>query len=220
MSRVRTHYDDLKVARDAPPEVIRAAYRSLSLKYHPDYNPGDPRAARIMASIRIVKQGQIDPGKIVAPIEVPKEISRVVEDVPQNAVGTATVTTNDAEQDYAVILFYRPITLKDSDQNPTIYAIRAGGNKKLATVAKGEFFALKVQPGIYAYSWTYTPARGQQTTLNVSSGQQVFIQLQFRDIIQTATDAAPPDFQALRPIDVTRVFDSDVWIPEQSIKAP
>ncbi|MCE3242682.1 MAG: hypothetical protein K0Q83_3189, partial [Deltaproteobacteria bacterium] len=28
MPKVRTHYDNLKVARDAPPEVIRAAYKS------------------------------------------------------------------------------------------------------------------------------------------------------------------------------------------------
>ncbi len=46
-----THYDNLKVARDAPPEVIRAAYRTLTQKYHPDKNPGDERAARIMKVI-------------------------------------------------------------------------------------------------------------------------------------------------------------------------
>lgn len=34
----RTHYDNLKVSREAPPEVIRAAYRALSQKYHPDLN--------------------------------------------------------------------------------------------------------------------------------------------------------------------------------------
>lgn len=44
----RTHYDNLKVARDAPPEVIRAAYKSLTQKYHPDRNPNDANAARIM----------------------------------------------------------------------------------------------------------------------------------------------------------------------------
>ena len=33
----------------APPEVIRAAYKALSQKYHPDKNPGDEKAARIMA---------------------------------------------------------------------------------------------------------------------------------------------------------------------------
>jgi hypothetical protein len=46
--KVHTHYDNLKTARDAPHEVIRAAYRALSQKYHPDKNPR-PDAARIMA---------------------------------------------------------------------------------------------------------------------------------------------------------------------------
>jgi hypothetical protein len=46
--KVHTHYDNLKTARDAPDEVIRAAYKALSQKYHPDKNP-EPDAARIMA---------------------------------------------------------------------------------------------------------------------------------------------------------------------------
>ncbi len=49
MDKIHTHYDNLKVARGAPPEVIRAAYKALSQKYHPDKNPGDEKAARIMA---------------------------------------------------------------------------------------------------------------------------------------------------------------------------
>ncbi len=49
MDKIHTHYDNLKVARMAPPEVIRAAYKALSQKYHPDKNPGDEKAARIMA---------------------------------------------------------------------------------------------------------------------------------------------------------------------------
>jgi hypothetical protein len=49
MAKIHTHYDNLKVARLAPQEVIRAAYKALTQKYHPDKNPGDEKAARIMA---------------------------------------------------------------------------------------------------------------------------------------------------------------------------
>ena len=42
MTKVRTHYDNLKVARNAPPEVIRAAYKALAQKYHPDRNSNNP----------------------------------------------------------------------------------------------------------------------------------------------------------------------------------
>jgi curved DNA-binding protein CbpA len=59
--KVRTHYDNLKVARDAPPEVIRAAYKSLSQKYHPDRNPRDPKASRTMAIINAAYRVLSDP---------------------------------------------------------------------------------------------------------------------------------------------------------------
>jgi curved DNA-binding protein CbpA len=45
---IHSHYENLKVARDAPPEVIRAAYRALVRRYHPDLNPSS-EAARVMA---------------------------------------------------------------------------------------------------------------------------------------------------------------------------
>lgn len=51
MKKVATHYDSLKVARDAPAEVIRAAYRSLAQKYHPDRNTGNAEAERAMTVI-------------------------------------------------------------------------------------------------------------------------------------------------------------------------
>ena len=61
MSRVRTHYDNLKVARNAPPEVIRAAYRALTQKYHPDKNPDDAGAGRIMHIINSSYEVLSDP---------------------------------------------------------------------------------------------------------------------------------------------------------------
>lgn len=47
---MHTHYDNLKVTRGAPAEVIRAAYKALSQRYHPDRNP-NPDAQRIMRII-------------------------------------------------------------------------------------------------------------------------------------------------------------------------
>jgi uncharacterized RDD family membrane protein YckC len=47
MGNAHSHYDNLKVARSAPAEVIRAAYKALSQRYHPDKN-GSPDATRVM----------------------------------------------------------------------------------------------------------------------------------------------------------------------------
>lgn len=46
-----THYDNLKVAWNSPSEVIRAAYRALSQKYHPDKYHDQGEAGRIMTLI-------------------------------------------------------------------------------------------------------------------------------------------------------------------------
>ncbi|HEU4844856.1 MAG TPA: TonB family protein [Burkholderiaceae bacterium] len=48
MTKTYSHYDCLNVTRDAPAEVIRAAYRSLSQKHHPDKNTGSHEAAQRM----------------------------------------------------------------------------------------------------------------------------------------------------------------------------
>lgn len=48
-----THYDTLEVSRLASPDVIRAAYRSLMQRFHPDRNPGDPAAANRAAQVAV-----------------------------------------------------------------------------------------------------------------------------------------------------------------------
>lgn len=40
----KTLYDVLQVSRDAEPETIKAAYKSLVQRYHPDKNPDNPDA--------------------------------------------------------------------------------------------------------------------------------------------------------------------------------
>lgn len=63
MKKTRTHYDNLMVARNASPEVIRAAYKSLSQKYHPDRHGGDARAAQIMSIINASYEVLSDPAR-------------------------------------------------------------------------------------------------------------------------------------------------------------
>lgn len=63
MTQIHTHYDNLKVARNAPPEIIRAAYKTLSHKFHPDKNPGNAEAARAMAIINTSYEVLSDPNK-------------------------------------------------------------------------------------------------------------------------------------------------------------
>lgn len=58
-----THYDNLKVARNSPTEVIRAAYRVLAQKYHPDRYPDRDEATRIMQILNEAYEVLSDPQK-------------------------------------------------------------------------------------------------------------------------------------------------------------
>jgi curved DNA-binding protein CbpA len=57
---VHSHYENLKVSRDAPPEVIRAAYKALSMLWHPDRS-SDPRAPAVMKTINVAYEILSDP---------------------------------------------------------------------------------------------------------------------------------------------------------------
>jgi hypothetical protein len=62
MKTFRTHYDNLQVAENASPEVVRGAYRYLSQKWHPDKNPDkQDEAARIMRLINTAYEVLSDP---------------------------------------------------------------------------------------------------------------------------------------------------------------
>lgn len=45
MALERTYYDILELPRNANPDQIKKAYRRLAMKYHPDRNPDNPKAA-------------------------------------------------------------------------------------------------------------------------------------------------------------------------------
>lgn len=88
MSKLRTHYDNLKVTRDAPDFVIRAAYKTLSQKYHPDKHPGDERATRAMAIINGSYDALSDPEKRADhDAWIAREELRLARQTPQHHTG-------------------------------------------------------------------------------------------------------------------------------------
>lgn len=58
---MQTHYDNLKVSRRAPPEVIKAAYKVLTQKYHPDRYPDKVRAEAVMKIVNRAYEVLSDP---------------------------------------------------------------------------------------------------------------------------------------------------------------
>lgn len=58
---VPTYYDVLQVERNASLERVRAAYRRLAQKYHPDKMPDNVNAGRAMAAINAAYEVLSDP---------------------------------------------------------------------------------------------------------------------------------------------------------------
>ncbi len=64
MAKIRTHYDNLKVTRDAPVSVIKAAYKALCQTFHPDKFQGSiEEAERVIRLVNTSYAVLIDPVK-------------------------------------------------------------------------------------------------------------------------------------------------------------
>lgn len=61
MSKIRTHYDNLKVARNAPDIVIKAAHKALLQMHHPDKAADKAAAERITRILNEARDVLLDP---------------------------------------------------------------------------------------------------------------------------------------------------------------
>lgn len=65
-AKIATYYSRLKVAQDAPPEVIRAAYKALAQKVHPDRHQGSLRHELVLAALNKARDVLLDPARRAA----------------------------------------------------------------------------------------------------------------------------------------------------------
>jgi curved DNA-binding protein CbpA len=100
--RFTTHYDNLKVARNAPLEVIRSAYRALAQKYHPDRYPDSAEATRIMGIINEAYAVLSDPQRRAHHDRWIAEQERLqIEEPRAYAFGSERIGSSITAQDYA-----------------------------------------------------------------------------------------------------------------------
>lgn len=64
--KIAHYYGRLKVAPDAPPEVIRAAYKALVQKYHPDRHSGSVRHEIVLTALNKAQEVLLDPARRAA----------------------------------------------------------------------------------------------------------------------------------------------------------
>lgn len=94
MKKFRTHYDNLNIARNADIAVIKAAYKALAQKYHPDRNPDNPNAQKIMQIINKAYEILSDPIKRAEHDRWIAEQERNAEQSYQNTNNTQYFNTN------------------------------------------------------------------------------------------------------------------------------
>lgn len=165
MAKFKTHYDNLNVSRNAPLSVIKAAYKALCQKYHPDkYAGGHEEALRIMKIINGAYAVLSDSGKRAEHDQwidkqereqASTEAHRIMEIITKNYVPPPVTAKNNPLADRATI-------------NKFWKKICSGGNKvrlirgQLSKKINGFFWLTGVVGIVFTAIMLYEP--GLQTT--------------------------------------------------------
>jgi hypothetical protein len=120
MDKLHTHYDNLKVTRNAPVEVIRAAYRAMAQKYHPDIN-SSPAANNTMRILNEAWEVLSDPvrraehDKWIMTEEAKQNKQSTSDDLGSESKKKPSETSNKNQQDY-----YDDFKIKKLSSSPFI----------------------------------------------------------------------------------------------------
>ena len=111
-------------------------------------------------------------------------------------VGVLTTANAQQAAQTATIWFYGQ---PSSGQSRTVYQI-GGITDRLAVVGPNQFFGLRVTPGIYVFSYTQAPARGQSFAVPVNQGQQAYVEVRSDELVIVPQDRGIQAIQAAQPI--------------------
>lgn len=128
--RNMNYYETLEVSQNASQEVIKAAYRSLMQRYHPDRNPGNAEAAERALLVGRAYEVLSDPNKRVAyDIELKQQSSGYsinIRDKSRNVLSRQAKAVKDSESYWylwpliALIIFsgWFILSLSKKEQSP------------------------------------------------------------------------------------------------------
>jgi hypothetical protein len=121
-------------------------------------------------------------------------------------------------QSTPTVWVYRPDT-DNSGMPLTLYM----DDHKLATIANGQVFGIRVPEGSHAFSWTSIPSA---TPVVVPIGARAYLEVRFGTahpflaVTQQEVEKAITAMDGLRQMDAAAVFDFGVIVPAQTLTAP
>lgn len=214
-------YDILEVSRTASPEVIRAAYKSLVQRFHPDKNPGNPNAEDLLKLINNAYDTLSDPSKRAAyDVMLALEEMASPEKPAEEENAEESGTPSEQEADHAFVEkwdlyqafigknpnYYRPIFKRVHITGKTSHAVNwpallAGGGwaayRKLYGIAALHFVLLAAGLGLMQFfespfEWlALIPFVGMSVWLSMSANA-----LYFRHASKTITEISSRDIDS------------------------
>ena len=124
-------------------------------------------------------------------------------------LASTTVAQVNSERQAATVWFYRPADSPAPQELPTVHKV-GGLTRQLGKIAPGEFFGYPVSTGTHVFSYTGAPARGQSLNLELKSGEQIFVEVQFREFKRVPSIDGIEAIGKAQPVPEKRVLDKVV----------
>ena len=127
------------------------------------------------------------------------------------SVSTSAMAQSDPPEQGGTIWFFYP----DEEPSPLGKPMLLHVNiltRQLATIGPGEYFGYPVPPGIHAFSYTRAPSRDEYLGLTVKPGQDVYVEVHFRDLKVVSPEVGRLAIQQSRPISVLNVIDRSIIV--------
>ena len=120
-----------------------------------------------------------------------------------------------------IIWFYYPDEKPSPYGSPTILHI-GGLTRTLAKLGPGEFFGYPVAPGVHVFSYTRAPARNEALSVAIKPGEELYVEVHFRELTSVSADIGKRAIQRSRPLSELGVLDSSVIVvaAPASVKKP
>ena len=115
------------------------------------------------------------------------------------------------------IWFYRPTDWPYPGDVPTVHEV-GGITRQLAKLPPGEFFGYSLGPGVHVFSYTRAPARGESLSVPIKAGDQVFVEVHFRELQQVPEAEGIEAMQQLRPMSAINAIDKSVFVDSTPVR--